>query len=220
MPERSEKPMRSMKDRKAMFKTGGFLLLALWLASMIPGCSPGQIGLPQPTVGDPQSPLVNFVFSDSPKTIILSADIHYPGLPEPTRTSEDRYCDYLPALRIWGDGFVFLDEKILNQRDAVLSGQLAQEALQSVAETLVEADFLANVTPEVSPSGISCRLGLQLPGGQIRERETGTCPPVYQQVVEQIKPALTPLADQAQVDARVEALLKDNQGCNEYLKTK
>lgn len=92
--------MRSLKDQKAVFKTGGFLLLALWLASMIPGCSPGQLGLPQPTIEGLQNAPVEFPHPASPETVILSADIHYPGLPEPTRTSEDRYCPSLPVLRI------------------------------------------------------------------------------------------------------------------------
>lgn len=160
-------------------------------------------------------------FNNQPDAVIIFVDIHYPGVPLPTRSPNDRYCAYLPSLRVWGDGLAFLDEGIQNEYSSVLSGNLDQATLQKLLEILNADNFFASwkaSTPyPVNPSGTSLKIGAQLKDKPVIEYTMGALnPPVYEQLLETIKPVLKPLAEQSKVDERILEILKEDGNCNKY----
>jgi hypothetical protein len=161
-------------------------------------------------------------FDNKPETVVIYADIHYPGIPEPTKTPNDRYCPYLPSMRVWGDGFAYLDENILNEYNSVLSGKLDSSTLQRLFDILSSENFFT--TWQVSgpnPAGTMLKIGAQLKDKPVTEYTSGDLGPrVYVRLIETIKPALKPLAEQSAVDERVLAVLKENENCNKYLYNK
>ncbi len=140
----------------------------------------------------------------------------------PTKTPNDQYCPYLPSLRVWGDGFAFLDEHIQNEYNTVLSGNLDSATLQTLFDILSSDNFFtAWQAPGPNPAGTSLKIGAQLKDKPVTEYTSGDLePPVYNLLIETIKPALKPLAEQSAVDERVDAILKENENCNKYFYTK
>ena len=169
-----------------------------------------------------KTPSKNAQFDSQPKAVVLYAYIHYPGIPLPTNTPNDRYCEYLPSLIVWGDGFTFLDENIQNQYNSVLSGNLDSVAIQTLLDILNSNNFFSDwQAAGPNPAGTYLKIGAQLKDNPVTEYTSGILePPVYLQLIETIKPALKPLAEQNLVDKRVDAIMKENENCNEYMYTK
>jgi hypothetical protein len=160
-------------------------------------------------------------FDNKPEAVVVYTYIHYPGVPELTKTPSDKYCHYLPSLIVWGDGFAFLDEYILNEYNSVLSGNLDSATLQILFDILNSDDFFTDwQAPGPNPAGTFLRIGAQLKDKPVTEFISGDLrPPVYTQLIETIKPALKPLTEQSVVDERVDAILKENENCNKYFST-
>jgi hypothetical protein len=158
-------------------------------------------------------------FDQQPVAVVIYAYVHYPGVPMPKKTPNDRYCAYLPSLVIWGDGLAFLDENIKNASDSVLSGTLDALALNKVFEILDADNFFTSwQAPGPNPSGTSLKIGAKLNNRPVIEYESGSLgPQVYVQIIEMVKPALQPLSELGSVDQRIEAVLKGNENCNTYM---
>jgi hypothetical protein len=157
-------------------------------------------------------------FDSNPEAVVVYAYIHYPGVPLAKKGPADKYCAYLPSLLVWGDGFAFLDENIQNEYNSVLSGNLDSATLQRLWDILASQDFFTGwQAPGPNPAGTSLKIGAKLTDQPVTEYISGVLePPVYVQLIETIKPALKPLADQRVVDKRVDAILKENENCNKY----
>lgn len=160
-------------------------------------------------------------YDTRPEAVIIYAYIHYPGVPEPTKTPNDRYCEYLPSLIVWGDGLVFLDENIKNEYNSVLSGTLDGATLLKLLDTLDADHFFSGwQAPGPNPSGTSLKIGAQLKDKPVTEYDSGSLgPSVYLELIRTIKPALNPLSEQSIVDQRIEDMLKENANCNKYIIT-
>ncbi len=160
-------------------------------------------------------------FDQKPEAVILYAYIHYPGLPEPTKTPKDRYCPFLPSLIVWGDGFAFLDEDIRNKYSSVFIGHLDSATLQTLFDILNSDHFFTNwQIPIPDPSGTALKIGAQLKGRPATEYIIGNLgPSVYVQLIKTIRPALKPITENSTVDKRADAILKENENCNKYMVT-
>jgi hypothetical protein len=167
-------------------------------------------------------PASNDQFDNKPETVVIYTYIHYPGVPLPTKTPNDKYCPYLPSLLIWGDGLVFLDEKISNDYKSVLSGKLDSASLKSLLDILNSNNFFTEWSASApNPSGTSMKIGAQLKDKPGTEHITDIGgPSFYKQITKTIKPALKPLTDQKVIDPRVDAVLKEGENCNKYMYSK
>lgn len=190
-----------------------WFVLAIILITLASACSLLPKGITLFPVGQ---------FDSNPEAVIVYADIHYPGIPEPTKTPNDRYCEYLPSLRVWGDGYAFLDEQILNGYKSVLSGKLGSATLKKLFNILNSDHFFTSwQVPETNPAGTSLRIGAKMKDKPVTEYISGDLnPSVYKALIETVKPALKPLAEQSKVDERVITILKENENCNTYMYTK
>jgi hypothetical protein len=156
-------------------------------------------------------------YDTQPTSVIVYSDIHYPGIPMPTKLPFSCYRTFLPALRIWGDGFVYLDQNIMNQRSAVLVGQISHEKILEVLLLMNSQGFFSgkkDLVP-VNPSGTMFRIGATLKNRPAVEYSDGESIPVdYPALLNVIKPELTSLVQQRKPDPRADAILEENTGCN------
>lgn len=158
-------------------------------------------------------------FDLNPETVILYADIHYPGVPVQPRTPADRYCVFTPLLRIWGDGLTYLSSSIYFNAENVLIGKLGPATLPTLYDILNADKFFSGWKKSTSnPAGTVLKLGAQLKGKHVTEYESsGLQPHVYLRLVETIEPQLEPLTQQGVVDPRILTFLQEYANCNEYL---
>ncbi len=174
------------------------------LACLLSGCASGVL---------PDSALD---YDHQPGAVVVAVDIHYPGVPLPTRAPSSCYRPYLPSLRIWGDGFVYLDERIQNSRSAVLVGTLRPDTLREVFLYLNSQAFFTNWThPGANPAGTWFKIGATLKNRPTVEYSSGDLTPaLYRAVIAIITPELVHLNELAKSDPRAEAILTENEGCN------
>lgn len=152
--------------------------------------------------------------------VLMRADIHYPGVPVATRVPTDRYCASMPALIVWTDGYAFLDNSLLNDPEIIRVGQLSPATVQAIGRVLVIQGFYGGIRlPEIAnPSGTWLRVtGINASGATV-EYNTGMIDSrVYVAVRDLVDPELRPLVGTRSVDPRVESVMTENLGCNQYL---
>lgn len=177
-----------------------------------------QEAVPTPSAAPSLAPIA---FDSDPQTVILYSDIHYPGIPLATRTPADRYCESVPTLRVWGDGYAFLDPHIGNAPAEMQSGHVSRTMLQNILNDLTtEHFFSAWAAPGPNPAGTWIKIGAKLQGQSPIEYQSGDLePPLYTQIIATITPALTPIAHQKHIDPRVTTIVHANATCNAYMKT-
>ena len=220
---------------KTKLKAGAFLAFINTLGALLSACespatqqaagnariTPGTTAVRVATEVSP-IPVAKAVFDSNPNALVLYADIHYSGVPLPTRTPNDRYCDFLPSLRVWGDGYAYLDENVRNERAAVLSGQLDPATVRALLDILNSEGFFTTwqVPGPANPSGALLRMGAQLQGRPKTEYSTGNLgPPMYQRLIEAVRVKVKPATEQNNIDGRVDKILIADENCNKYMFT-
>jgi len=154
----------------------------------------------------------NLDYDSSPNAIIIYADIQpYPGAPPPGKECLRRF---VPRLRIWGDGLVFLDIGMFGRTPPFQwNGQLDCEQLRTILKFLNEQGFFVKWEPGmINPAGTWFRMGANLKSKDVEYSGGDLEPPLYADLVRQIMPHLTPLSEQPS-DARIRILLAENKGC-------
>lgn len=200
-----EKKVMKERNRKSSVQLLHWII-SFVLASLL-GCQPA-----------PQS--TDF-FDDDPDTVVFYYNIHYPGIPRPTQRPTDRYCMLTPKVRIWGDGLVFYDEKIIIDRNSIYSGILSSQTFHQVYDILASAQFFSEreITkthfPPV-PSGT-----FEEYGGKARSQpavhygsDQGVVP--VSKIINLVKPGLAKITNQNQVDSRIEQIMAEYATCNLY----
>jgi hypothetical protein len=181
-----------------------YLKISLILLAVVTGCAA------QPDLS----------YESRPDQVILYADIQpIAGAPPPNTT-----CRYLfvPRLRIWGDGLVFLDVSESGLTDPPLwSGQLTPEQIKDVLTSLQRLGFFDKDwqidTYGPNPSGTWFQIGAHLKT-QDAEHSSGVLKPsFYQDLIGKIKPSLTPFTIDKRPYARFNQL---NIGTRECTQTK
>ena len=152
--------------------------------------------------------------------VLVQADIHYPGVPVATREPTDRYCESMPALIVWSDGYAFLDESLRNDWEVIRVGQLSASTVQAIGGALLVQGFYVGIhLPELAnPSGTWLRVtGKNASGVTIQYRTGSIDSPAYIAVNQLVNPELRPLVGIRSVDPRVKTVMADNLGCNLYM---
>src|SRR5574341_1608386 len=151
-------------------------------------------------------------YDNSPYALVIFADIQpYPGAPPPGKECLRRF---VPRLRIWGDGLVFIDIAMFGKTPPFQwNGQLDREQLRAILKFLSEQGFFDKWDPGTpNPAGTWFRMGANLKSKNVEYSGGDLEPPLYAGLVRQIMPRLTPLSE-ASSDARIKKLLAENKGC-------
>lgn len=154
----------------------------------------------------------NLDYDNSSNAIVIYADIQaYPGAPPPGKECLRRF---VPRLRIWGDGLIFLDIGMFGRTPPFQwNGQLDQEQLRSILKFLNDQGFFGKWNPGIpNPAGTWFKMGANLKSKNVEYLGGDLEPQLYADLVRQIMPHLTPLEEQPS-DMRVRTLLSENKGC-------
>jgi hypothetical protein len=178
------------------------LAISLIFLSVMTGCAP------QPDLS----------YESRPDQIILYADIQpIAGAPPPNTT-----CRYLfvPRLRIWGDGVVFLDisESGLTA-PSLWSGTLTSEQIKDVLLSLQRLGFFDKDwqidTYGPNPAGTWFQMGAHLKTQDVEHSSGVLKPSFYQDFIDTIKPSLTPFSIDNKPDARFDQLNIGTRDCSQ-----
>lgn len=159
--------------------------------------------------------LVDLTYDDRPQSVVIYADRRtYPGAPPP---GQECLGKFFPRLRIWGDGFVFLDTSTYGKNPPWRwSGYLTPEQLYSILKSLDEQGFFGGWTPPgPNPAATYLRVGAHLKAQSVEYMSGDMEPNLYTQLTDQVMPSLQPLAQQNAIDARLSNLLAEFKSCGE-----
>lgn len=171
---------------------------------------------PPPTPTPLLLPISELTYTLQASARIVFVDIHYPGIPEPKDIADPCYRPYRAALRIWGDGTVYLNEKLVDDPSEILSGQISAGELEDILETLNTQGFFTNWGPPgPNPAGTDLRIGATLKNRPAVEYTTGDVGlGLYVDIAKAVKPKLTAIDQQDTVDARVGDTLRESYPCS------
>jgi hypothetical protein len=152
-------------------------------------------------------------YERKPDEIVIYADIQpYPVAPAPEQECLARF---VPRLRVWGNGLVYLDISSARQDPPwQWTGRLDHDQIRDLLSFLDTQGFFNNWEGEPpDETAKACRLGANTLQKSV-EYTVGRMEPVlYTQLVERIKPALRPLIPQDTHDPRIDSILSAHDPC-------
>jgi hypothetical protein len=171
-------------------------------------------------------PLDAPAYDAKPESVVVFARMKIePGAPRPTVPGG---CSkpFVPTLRIYGDGYAFVNLRIYGDGYAFVNDPPNQSSMANVRSGLLKPNTLPAILAYLrrqgffggtykpapaNPAGTSIDWGVNAAGSKVDYGEGSFDPPTYVTVVAMVEPELKPLAQQPTLDPRVDGILR-----NEY----
>jgi hypothetical protein len=183
------------------------LLIGFTLAIVLAACS--QRNTPTPVQNSVTPAPIRL--DRRPEVIILYVDARYRGgAPEPT---VEGVChkEFVPLLRLYGDGYAFLNRPANEKLSNMFVGILSEEEVNEVIIYLWDKGFFDNsidLSP-VNPAGTGLIMRATL-ANVVAEYWIGDVESqLFIDIADKIRPHLQSLSQQAILDPRVESLLEE-----------
>jgi hypothetical protein len=125
-------------------------------------------------------------YDESPNALLIYARSRSGGPPR-----QGSLCNFVPNLRIWGDGRVVMGTYTDKGRQVNL-GHIDKAQIEDILELLRNAGFYSNWTPEAwppNPAGDGFDLDVNLPGGDYSYSwQSAYDPEIYRELLAKINP--------------------------------
>jgi hypothetical protein len=160
------------------------------------------------------STVIDLTYDNQPDKIILYADVN-PQAGGPRYGMTCRY-NTLPRLRIWGDGFIFLDISTYGSTEPALwSGKVSTEQITAVLSYLQQQGFFNKMwKPDgPNPAGTWFYVGADLKSQSVKYESGNLEPDLYKGLISKLKPSLAPFTLDKKPDVRLDQLNIDTLDC-------
>jgi hypothetical protein len=166
-------------------------LIVIALGWVIAACNPGDAN----------------AYDTDPQTVVIYADLEINnGAPY-----EGQICRFssVPVLRIWGDGLAFLRMAYIEPgtSDQRYEGTLTAQEVEELVDHLDDQGFFGDWTPEMaSPAVNYLHVGANLATQSKEHLFSSVRPQFYEELIDRLKPGLTPFAQGEKVEPRIDRL--------------